>query len=717
MSSKITFDDLAQAGALYLSPGDISALENAYLFAANAHQSQLRVSGEPYIYHPMQVTLILMGLNQDLPTLIAALLHDTVEDTDITSDDLSEKFGDEVRQLVDGVTKISQLRFHSHEEEQAENYRKMVVAMAQDLRVVMIKLADRLHNMRTIKVLRLDKQQRIARETMEIYAPLAHRLGIASIKWELEDLAFMVLEPEAFQKIKSLVVTKRKDREKYLETFVADISSLIQKEGLEVKIVGRPKHFYSIYCKLEKSELSFDELYDALGIRVLAASIRDCYTTLGIIHSAYTPITGRFKDYIALPKQNRYQSLHTTVLGPEGKPVEIQIRTAEMDKVAEYGIAAHWGYKEGRHAPQTQFDFIKDILEIQREAQDPKEFIRDLKTNLFSQEVYVFTPRGDIKVLSKGATALDFAYQIHTQIGHQCVGAKVNGLMVTLDHVLNTGDRVEVMTSPKQYPRADWLQLVTCRHSISKIKQWLAKQHHDRLIEEGYDKLDRLLKSVGLSAKKCFTDAQESHIFSVFDVASYEALYRLVALGDLSPKEVVRYFQPDYLASEPVEEVAQYLSTQKRKGHGPSILIMGEKGVQVTCAKCCSPLPGDDIIGIVVIGKGVSVHRSDCNNVLHAREETQMRFVQAEWASILDSNALYFATLEVEAFDKVGILQEILDKISSSGTNIHQLRTLTLKSGGKMKAIITVQVSSSDQIARLKSLIFSVPDVYGVMRI
>lgn len=717
----VTFSQLLKKIESYLNVADVALVKKAFDFAEKAHEGQLRKSTKPYITHPVAVSFILAVLEQDVLTIVAGLLHDTLEDCDVTPDDIKQAFGEDVFRLVDGVTKLSQLSFASEEAVQAENYRKMLVAMAEDIRVVIIKLADRLHNMRTIKFFRLEKQRRVATETLDIYAPLAHRLGMASIKWELEDLCFMVLNPEEFEYIKSLVAIKREEREETIETFITELYKILGEHHIKAEVLGRPKHFYSIYKKLQDRHVSFAELYDMLGVRIVVKDVPQCYAVLGYIHSCFKPISGRFKDYIAMPKSNMYQSLHTLVVGPQGKPVEVQIRTYEMDHIAEYGIAAHWSYKElgSKKTYKGEFTWLRQILDMQKEEASPRDFLKDLKGDLFMDEVFLFTPRGDVKILTTGCTALDFAYAIHSEVGHTCTGAKINGRIVPLHHVLHNGDRVEVLTSKSQHPKVDWLNLVCSRQARNKIKQWLKKQHHSELIHLGKDKLETFLLAQGFDLKQYRVDKKLKECAKHFNMTSVDVLMVQLAQGEVSVKEVASVLTQSKIVDSPKSTPVFSPSTTYpvKRGNGQDIRVAGETSIMVTLAKCCEPLPGDHITGIVVIGKGVSVHRNDCHNLANLGEEAQARLVKVEWDVGATEMQVFDTTLQVEAFDRVGILQDILNEFYNKKINIKEVKTSSADHGAAMVAIFRVELKNNQDFLQVKRDIEMLSDVYHVRRL
>jgi GTP diphosphokinase / guanosine-3',5'-bis(diphosphate) 3'-diphosphatase len=708
---------LIERCSLYLDKKEVEAIEKTVSFAEDAHKGQVRKSGEPYISHPLDVAYILAEIEQDSDTVIAGILHDTVEDTDFTSTDIKEKFGEDVQKLVDGVTKLGTFTFSTYEEAQAENYRRMLVAMSDDIRVIIIKLADRLHNMRTLKVFREDKQKRISQETLDIYAPLANRLGMASIKWELEDLALFYLDYDSFQHIKKLVSLKRTERESYIQLFRKKIEALLEKENVPCRVKGRPKNFYSIHKKLLDKGISFEELYDALGIRVIVSEVQECYQVLGVLHSNFKPVAGRFKDYIAMPKSNMYQSLHTTVLGPEGKPVEIQIRTKQMHQVSEYGIAAHWEYKNtGTSLPSLQGDFswLQEIIE--EEDRTPKDFLRILKVDLFQDDVFIFTPDGDVKVLIQGATPLDFSYRIHTEVGHTTIGAKVNGRMVSLQHVLTNGDQVEILTSRNQTPKPDWLNWVVTRHARSKIQQYLRKQDHDQLLEKAREKIEKTALINGLDIKNIFKSIDKKTVFSKFGGKSLSDLLLKVAQGEISSREVLKFaFKEIEEPLPPSDELIKTVKKSKKSSSQSRIKVLDEKNILVTLAKCCAPLPGDDIQGIVSIGKGVSVHRADCSNLLTLDESQKGRLVDVSW-DIEEAETLFSAVIMIEVFDRVGVIQDVINRIADLDVNILDISTKLSKKGEKGLIRVVVEIQNIQILSKVNNTLLSIPDVIYVGR-
>lgn len=633
--------------------------------AAEAHQGQSRASGDPYIAHPVAVARILAELNMDTDTIVAALLHDVVEDTPITLAQIETQFGSDVAALVDGVTKLSWLEVRTREEEQVENLRKMFLAMARDIRVILIKLADRLHNMRTLKHLPPDRVRRIAKETREIYAPLANRLGIFRIKWELEDLAFQYLEPEAFQDIREKVAKRRREREAEVEQAMSVLQERMTATGIEAEISGRAKHLYSIYQKMYKQGKSFNQLYDLIAVRVLVESIQDCYAVLGLVHQMWKPLPGRFKDYIAMPKSNLYQSLHTTVIGPSGDPFEVQIRTFEMHHTAEYGIAAHWRYKEGTR-PDRDFEqklsWLRQLMEWQRDMRDAREFMETLKIDLFSDEVFVFTPRGDVIELPAGATPVDFAYRIHTDVGHHCVGAKVNGRIVPLPTPLNNGDIVEVMINRSSLgPSADWLGFVRTSAAKTRIRQWLRRERRQEHLTRGKELLERELKRSGLG----LTDDRLAELLRRIGAGTLEETAIGVSEGQHSPLHLVMRIKEELARQAGPPLVIPRPARSSGVGGEHDVLVRGQSRLLVRFGRCCGPVPGDPVIGYLTRGRGVSVHRLDCPNLSNLSRENQERMVEVTW-EVEAAEAPRPVELAVTAWDRPGLLADVANAVSSA---------------------------------------------------
>ncbi|WP_207871618.1 GTP diphosphokinase [Enterococcus sp. DIV2402] len=717
----------------YMSKEHVAFVQKALDYATKAHEGQFRKSGEPYIIHPIQVAGILAELHMDPHTVATGFLHDVVEDTDVTLDDLKAEFGPDVAMLVDGVTKLGKIMYKSHEEQLAENHRKMLLAMAQDLRVIMVKLADRLHNMRTLNHLREDKQRRIAQETMEIYAPLAHRLGISRIKWELEDRSLRYLNPNQYYRIVHLMQTKREEREAYVEGTVEEIRLATEELDIYAEIYGRPKHIYSIYRKMVDKKKQFDEIYDLLAIRVIVDSIKDCYAVLGAIHTRWKPMPGRFKDYIAMPKANMYQSIHTTVIGPNGNPIEIQIRTHEMHEIAEFGVAAHWAYKEGHteeikpDAMTQQVGWFKEILELQDESFDASEFMEGVKGDIFSDKVYVFTPKGDVSELPKGSGPLDFAYNIHTDIGSKTVGAKVNGKMVQLDYKLKTGDIVEIMTSANSSgPSRDWLKLVATSKAKNKIKRFFKTQDREGNIEKGHEAVVKALQDLGFVPKEMLSKAKMQEALQRYNYHTEDDLFAAVGYGEVSPTTLANRLTEEERREQQIEKDKQRMQEIMNKPakkepekmkirHEGGVVIQGVENLLIRMSRCCNPVPGDDIVGYITKGRGISIHRADCPNVTNA-PENENRLIEVEWEDTSSNQKEYAADLEIHGYDRSGLLNDVLQVISSQSK---KLLGVTARSDKDKQATIRLSVSIQNlsHLQTITDKLKQVPDVYSVHRV
>jgi GTP pyrophosphokinase len=698
----------------YQPGADLDLIQRAYRFSELSHQGQQRASGEPYLSHPLEVAGLLVNFKMDVTTVTAGLLHDVLEDTRATKDDLKREFGPEIADLVDGVTKIGKLAFSSREERQAENFRKMLVAMARDLRVLMIKLADRLHNMRTLDYLPPDKARKIAQETLDIYAPLAHRLGMAKVKAELEDLALRVLHAEDYGDLMRRVAKRRLEREAEINQLIAILQEKLGEVGIESKIAGRPKHFYSIWKKMHEGGREFDEIYDLTAVRVLTNTVRDCYGALGVIHSLWKPVPGRFKDFIAMPKVNMYQSLHTTVIGPKGDPVEIQIRTWEMHRIAEEGIAAHWLYKE-RKSDRDKFDeaftWLRQLLESQTETSDPKEFLDTVRLDLFPDEVYVFTPKGDVKALPEGSTPIDFAYAVHTDVGHHCVGAKVNGKLVPLRYTLRQGDIVEVVTSPTQHPSRDWLKIVKSTRSRSKINQWLKVEERARSLTLGRELFEREAKKYRLSPTALLASEEMKKLIAELGFPSPDDLLASIGYGKTSVQQVLGKLAPSVVReAETAEPKAQ---KAVRKGEG-AVRIRGVDDLLVRFGKCCSPVPGDGIVGFITRGRGLTVHARDCltvvKNVLDRERLVAVEWEDGEAAKRPVRIAVYIGR------DRPGLLAEITSAISSRQGNITKADVTVTEDRRGLNHFV-VEVEDLKQLQDIMQSIREVRDVVNVERV
>ncbi|MFC7320988.1 RelA/SpoT family protein [Halobacillus campisalis] len=726
----LTAEEVIEQAASYMNEKDLGFIRRAFEFANQAHSEQYRKSGEPYIIHPIQVAGILVNLEMDPETIAGGFLHDVVEDTDYTLEDIEKQFGEEVSMLVDGVTKLGKIKYKSKEAQQAENHRKMFVAMAKDMRVILIKLADRLHNMRTLKHLPSEKQRRISNETLEIFAPLAHRLGISTIKWELEDTALRYLNPQQYYRIVHLMKQKRNEREFYIDDVMNEIRSQLDDVNIEADLNGRPKHLYSIYRKMVLQNKQFNEIYDLLAVRILVNSIKDCYAVLGIIHTCWKPMPGRFKDYIAMPKPNLYQSLHTTVIGPKGDPLEVQIRTHEMHEIAEYGIAAHWAYKEGReatskHSFEEKLTWFREILESQSETHDAEEFMESLKVDLFSDMVYVFTPKGEVVELPSGSVPIDFAYRIHTEVGNQTIGAKVNGKMEPLDYQLNTGDIVEMMTSKHSYgPSQDWIKLAQTSQAKNKIKQFFKRQRKEENVIKGRDSVEREIRNMNLQPKEVFTSDNLQRVSEKFNFANDEDMFAAVGYQGITASQIAtRLTEKLRRQIQKAQDLEQTLadvstteiktSTSKSKKDS-GVRVEGVDNLLVRLSKCCNPVPGDDIVGYITKGRGVSVHRSDCPNV--QTEEAQTRLLPVYWEKGPADTKQYHVDLEIWGYDRRGLLNEVLQAVNETKTNI---TAVTGKSDrNKMATIhITILIQNTDHLRKIVERIKQIQEVYTVRRV
>jgi GTP pyrophosphokinase len=672
----IRLNDILEKVSRTFPGADLSLIEKAYVYTAKVHQGQVRLSGETYLIHPLAVAAILAEMKMDIATVVAGLLHDTVEDTFATLQEIKELFGPEIAALVDGLTKISKMTLATHEEQQSENFRKMLLAMSKDIRIVIIKLADRLHNMRTLQYLLPETQVKIAQETKDIYAPIAGRLGIDRMKTELEDLTLPYLHPEEYRRLMAAIAWKKEEREKYIQEVSSIISEKLASYGLVGRVSGRLKHFYSIYRKMKAQNLEFEQVYDIIAFRIILSSVKDCYEALGIIHSLWKPIPGRFKDYIAMPKANGYQSLQTTVIGPYGERVEIQIRTEEMNRTAEEGIAAHWQYKEGKTfdpKDTRQIAWVRQLLEWHQDLRDPREFIETVKIDLFPDEVYVFTPRGDVKQFPIGATPVDFAYSIHTEIGHQCVGAKVNGKIVPLRYELQNGDIVEIVTSPNHQPSKDWLKHVKTSRAKTKIRQWIKSEARDRSVDLGKEICEREFKKYHLDFAKFMKSGDLKRVMEDFSFQSVDDLMADVGYGNISCKQILGKLVPaEKLEKEKAEDSRLKRLAQKFRREPSGIQIRGIKDVMVHFGKCCNPLPGDPINGYITRGRGVTVHTTDCPNILGSDPE---RLIQASWN--LQEKAVHAVRVRVTCNDKKGLLADLSTALASSDINIIRAHTLT----------------------------------------
>ena len=744
-SPETLYQELITRVRKYHPSDDISLIEKAYRIAEEAHRNQVRKSGEPYIIHPLCVAIVLADLELDKETIVAGLLHDVVEDTIMTDEEIEEEFGEDVALLVDGVTKLDKLNFHGEMgndkdaerlERQAENLRKMFLAMAKDIRVILIKLADRLHNMRTLQHMKPEKQQEVARETLDIYSPIAQRLGISRIKVELDDLSLKYLEPEAYYELVDTIAIRKNVREKYIQTIVDEVSEHIARAGIKAQIDGRIKHFFSIYKKMKNQNKTIDQIYDLFAVRIIVDTVKDCYAALGVIHEMYKPIPGRFKDYIAMPKANMYQSLHTTLIGVSGQPFEIQIRTYEMHKAAEYGIAAHWKYKEASDGKKVETQeeeklvWLRQILEWQQTAEDNKEFMKLLKSdlNLFSDNVYCFTPTGDVKNLPAGSTPIDFAYSIHSAVGNTMIGARVNGKLVTIDYEIKNGDRVEIMTSQNSKgPSRDWLNVVKSTQAKNKINQWFKHQLKEDNIIKGKELIQNYCKAKAINMQDVLIPQYEETIMKKYGFQDWDSVLAAVGHGGLKEGQIINRMQELYendhrkeLTNEEVlaevQENAQFYRTREKKS-ASGIVVKGIHDVAVRFSKCCSPVPGDEIVGFITRGRGVSIHRTDCINILNLPEIDRARLIDAEWQRAVDEEGdeKYLAEISIFANNRNGLLADISKALTEKDIDILSLNTRASKQGTATMSV-SFEIKNREELNRIIDKIRTIESVIDIER-
>jgi GTP pyrophosphokinase len=699
---------------MYNPNADKELIERAYRFAAQSHAGHKRASGLPYLSHPIGVSMILADLRLDSVTICSGLLHDTVEDCGVTVPQLRDEFGEEVALIVDGVTKLGRVEFSRKEERQAETFRKMLLAMAKDIRVILVKLADRLHNMRTLEFLPESKQLRIAQETMDIYAPLANRLGIHWVKSELEDISFKYLKPEAYHELKEQIAARREERERYIVHIKERVTQELNRTGIQAKVMGRPKHFYSIYQKMIRQNISFDEVYDVIGLRIITDSVRNCYAALGTLHSLWKPVPGRFKDFIALPKPNMYQSLHTTVMGPQGERVEFQIRTEEMHKIAEQGIAAHWRYKEGGGKGDKddeqiteKFTWLRHLLEWQQDMKDAREFMETLKIDLFPEEVYVFTPRGDVKSFPRGATPIDFAYSIHTEIGHKCVGAKVNNRMVPLKYQLHNGDVVEILTNPNHFPSKDWLKIVKTSRARAKIRAYIKAAEKERSIALGRELLERELQKYGLNPASVLKSEEMLEVTKRFSLNTPTDLMAEIGFGKISLNQVLTKLLPKELL-ESRQKPAKAEPKPGATHEGGGVKVSGVEDIMTRYARCCNPVPGDDIVGFITIGRGVSIHTADCPRI---GEFTPERLIEVQWD--VEEVIPHPVGISVVTVDRPGVLAKISSAIALCEVNI---REATVTTSEEQRAFLNFVIDIND-LNHLLHVMKTIRQVKGVISV
>lgn len=704
---------------------DIEVIKKAYDLATEAHKEQKRESGEPYVIHPIDVACILAEMGMDTSTIVAGLLHDVIEDTDYTYEDISNIFSEEVANLVQGVTKLGKIEYKTKEEQQADNVRKMLLAMAKDIRVIIIKLADRLHNMRTLKFMPKEKQKQKAKETLDIYAPLAHRLGISKIKWGLEDLSLRYMHEEEYYELVKQIAEKRVERETYIANITKDLYEKLEESGVDSDIEGRPKHFYSIYKKMVNKNKSIEQIFDLTAIRILVNSVKDCYGVLGIVHTIYKPIPGRFKDYIAMPKPNMYQSLHTTVIGPQGKTFEIQIRTFEMHRTAEYGIAAHWKYKEGDTGEdkeknlENKLAWLREMLEWQKETSDAEEFIEGFKIDLFADEIFLFTPKGVVINLPNGSTPIDFAYRIHTDIGNKCVGAKVNGKIVPLDYKLKTGEIVEVLTSNSaKGPNMDWLNMAKSNQAKSKIRQWFKKVKKEENIDKGKEVFEKELKKQSVVYSEIAKGESYERLLKKYNIHNIEDLYASIGIGQITASSFIARLKEENISEKEKhsqetinKSIDDHIQKSDKKvlNNSYGVTVKGLNNIMVRFAKCCNPVPGDEILGYITKGRGVSVHRADCSNLKALINYDEEKVVEVTWGKA--KGAGYVAEIQVKAEDRIGILSDIMIIITDANL---PLNALNAKSSKANIAIVNIKVKI-DSIEQLKELMRKIRRLKGVM--
>lgn len=701
----------------------------AYNYAKDNHKEQKRLSGEEYIIHPLEVAYILANLKMDDATICAALLHDVVEDTEITQEDIIQEFGEEIAEMVAGVTKLGKIKYVTIQEQQVENYRKMFLAMGKDIRVILIKLADRLHNMRTLSYLKRERQIANAKETMELYAPLANRLGIYSLKWELEDLAFKYLQPEEYKELILGIEKKREERLEFIDKIMEEIKQALKKSKITAEMTGRAKHLYSIYRKMQRDNITLDQIYDLFALRIIVNSVKDCYAALGVVHDLYTPMPGRFKDYIAVPKPNMYQSIHTTLIGPKGTPFEVQVRTWDMHQVAEFGIAAHWAYKEANNSRNKKSNvtvtddklaWLRESLEWQKEMQDPEEFLKTLKTELFEDEVYVFTPKGAIKSLPRGATPIDFAYSIHAEVGHKMIGCKINSKMMPIITKLKSGDIVEIITSDtSKGPSRDWIKIVKSTSAKNKIQQWFKKAEREENITKGKEILEKEIKKIGMAHSDLFKPEWLQVVLKRYNYNSQDDMFASIGFGAISPNKILTRLLEEYkkeheedTIEEKIQELVQTKS-QVKKIPESGVVVKGIDNCLVKFSKCCNPVPGDEIIGYITKGRGVSIHRKDCTNINDLLSEEE-RIIDVEWYE-KEKKVNYNVDIEIFSNDRTGLLGDIVKEITAQKINIMAVNT---KTGKDRIAIIdiTIEVKDIEQLNKVVKAIRKVDSVYEVNR-
>ena len=725
-NKEVSIQDIVKKMKMNNRKTNTALIMKAFRLADEKHKGQFRVSGESYIIHPLAVAYILADLKMDDATICAALLHDVVEDTDVTNEQIVKEFGKEIAEMVAGVTKLSKIQYETIEENQVENYRKMFLAMGKDIRVILIKLADRLHNMRTLSSLKRDRQIANAKETMDLYAPLANRLGIYSLKWELEDLAFRYLNPEEYRELVLGIEKKREERLEFIDNIMNEIRIELKRMRINAEVTGRAKHLYSIYRKMQRDNITLDQVYDLFALRIIVNTVKDCYTALGVVHELYKPMPGRFKDYISVPKPNMYQSIHTTLIGPKGTPFEVQVRTWEMHQVAEFGIAAHWAYKEANKYKKSnvvvtddKLAWLRETLEWQKDTQDPEEFLKTLKTELFEDEVYVFTPKGEIKSLPRDATPIDFAYSIHAEVGHKMVGCKINSKMMPIVTKLKSGDIVEIITSDtSKGPSRDWLKIVKSSSAKTKITQWFKKAEREKNIEKGKDILEREIKKIGMTHAELFRPEWVEITLNRYNYHNTDDMYASIGYGGISPNKILTRLLEEYKkehGEELVEEKLQKLSKiSTKKTNNSGIIVEGIDNCLVSFSKCCNPVPGDEIIGYVTKGKGVSVHRKDCPNINDLLEEEE-RIIDVRWDNDELDAGKYKVDIVIYSNDRTGLLADIVREIMNRKVNILSVNTKTNKD--KIVTIeIEIEIQNIDELNDVMKEVRKRESVFEVQR-
>ncbi|WP_461833703.1 RelA/SpoT family protein [Desulfothermus sp.] len=715
----IRITDILDKASKYMNQSELALIEKAYVYSASAHAGQFRLSGEPYLSHPLEVSNILVDLKLDAPTVASGLLHDTVEDTRVTIEDIQNNFGQEVADIVDGVTKIGKMTFESKQTAQAENIRKMILAMAKDLRVILVKLADRLHNMRTLEFQNPIKRRLISQETLEIYSPISHRLGLYKIKVELDDLSLKYLKPDVYNRISNWIKQHRLLGKDYVKKVISKLEQILEQNNIKGRVSGRQKHIYSIYQKMKKQRLPLDQVYDLIAFRIIVETIKDCYTTLGIVHSKWPPVPGRFKDYISMPKPNMYQSLHTTVIGPDGEQIEIQIRTEKMHYIAEYGVAAHWKYKDKKiinPKDEKRFSWLRQILDWERDLKDPKEFIQSLKIDLFEDEVYVFTPNRDVLALPQGATPVDFAYMIHSEVGDRCVGAKVNGKLVPLDTKLKNGDLVEIITNPNHKPSRDWLKFVKTAKAKARIRHWIKTEERATSISLAKEILEKEAKKLGINLQKELKKGTLEKVAEEFSYKTVEDLLVAVGYAKLTPKQVLNRLiqgeakKPDSIKNKSAKNTSQQEAKETDEERKEGVVIRGAKNMLIRYAKCCQPVKGDPIVGYISRGRGTIVHTSDCPNVKNLEPH---RLVEVTWAG--EDNKTYTATIKIISKNQKGALALIAKSLSDEGINILS-GSFDTKVDNTTEIFFQIEIDSSEHLYSTLEKLSKLPPVIEAIR-